>query len=60
MHPANTRTFWVIRDEFGFKHYKVPGRAVYCRTFRSWLASCILCHVVYRLDPPFLPTLSKE
>lgn len=32
-------------------YYKVPGREVYCDTIRKWVASVILCHVVYRLDP---------
>ena len=35
-------------------YYKVPFRQVYCETIRQWLASLILCHVVYRLDPPKL------
>jgi hypothetical protein len=36
-------------------YYKVPLRDVYCSTLRQWLAECILCHVVYRLDPPPTP-----
>lgn len=36
-------------------YYKVPGREVYCETLRGWLASVILCHVVYRLSPPPRP-----
>jgi hypothetical protein len=35
--------------------WKVPARHVYCDTFRAWLAECILCHVVYRLQPPRVP-----
>ena len=40
-------------------YYKVPFRQVYCETLRQWLASVILCHVVYRLDPPKLPEIGK-
>jgi hypothetical protein len=32
---------------------------VYCDTLRSWLASVILCHVVYRLSPPNLPKIGE-
>jgi hypothetical protein len=38
-------------------YYKVPFRQVYCETLRHWLASVILCHVVYRLAPPKLPKM---
>lgn len=34
------------------RYWKVPFRMVYCETFRQWVASCILCHIVYRLAPP--------
>jgi hypothetical protein len=40
--------------------WKVPFRQVYCETFRQWLATTILCHVVYRLDPPALPNLPGD
>jgi hypothetical protein len=38
-------------------YYKVPARDVYCETLRHWLASAILCHIVYRLMPPVLPPI---
>lgn len=33
-------------------YYKVPFRQVYCETLRGWLAEVILCHIVYRIQPP--------
>jgi hypothetical protein len=39
--------------------YKVPFRQVYCSTLRQWLASVLLCHVVYKLDPPVLPEIRR-
>jgi len=39
-------------------YYKVPFRDVHCETLRQWVASIILCHIVYRIDPPKLPELS--
>jgi len=38
-------------------YYKVPFRRVYCETIRQWLASIVLCFVVYKLDPPKLPDI---
>lgn len=35
--------------------HKVPGRAVYCDTWRCWLAEVVLCYVVYKLSPPPTP-----
>ena len=32
--------------------YKVPFRAVYCDSIRSWLASCVEIFIVYKLRPP--------
>ncbi len=40
--------------------YKTWGRQVYSPTLRFWLASMILCHVVYRLHPPYLPNLPES
>lgn len=59
MYPAKSKSPFIIRDEDGNPAFKVPFRAVYCSTFRGWLASLILCHVVYRLDPPNLPSLES-
>lgn len=38
-------------------YYKVPFREVYCESLRGWLACVIRSHIVYRLDPPILPTI---
>lgn len=59
MHPEKYKSPFVIRDENNVPSFKVPFRAVYCTTFRGWLASLILCHVVYRLDPPYLPSIQS-
>ncbi len=37
--------------------WKVPFRQVYCETFRSWVAQTIYCHIVIKLDPPYLPDI---
>jgi hypothetical protein len=37
--------------------YKVPFRQVYCETIRQWLASVVLSFVVYKLNPPNLPSI---
>lgn len=37
--------------------HKVPFRMVYCQTWRDWIASCILCHIVYKISTPVLPEI---
>jgi len=52
---------YLIKESGKMKgYYKVPFRDVYCDTLRSYSAEIILCHVVYRLDPPSLPDLVKK
>lgn len=41
-------------------YWKIPGRDVYCATFRVWLAEMIYCYVVLRLNPPNLPSLGDQ
>jgi hypothetical protein len=38
-------------------YLKVPFRQIYCETIRQWLASTVLCFVVYKLDHPKLPDI---